>query len=70
MDVTKVEDIDNCLNDVQTKYGNINILISNAGVSLRGSVVDTSIEVHKKMMEINYFGPVNLVKGLLSRFLF
>lgn len=63
MDVTKYDDINNCINEVQTKYGSIDVLISNAGVSLRGSVVDTNIDVHRKMMDINYFGPVALVKG-------
>lgn len=64
MDVTKKAMIDQCVDELQTKHGvTVDILISNAGVSLRGSVLDTEIEVHRNMMEINYFGPVNLVKG-------
>lgn len=65
MDVTQKNDIDNCIREIEEKHGEIDILISNAGVSLRGRVIDTSIDVHRKMMEINYFGQVNLVKAIL-----
>lgn len=64
MDVTKIDDITNCIVDIEKRYGNLDVLISNAGVSLRGTIADTSIDVHRKMMEVNYFGVVNLVKGV------
>lgn len=63
MDITQKNDIENCIKEIEEKHGSIDILISNAGVSLRGTVSQTTIDVHRKMMEINYFGPVNLVKG-------
>ena len=61
--MTQKDDIDNCIKEIEEKHGAVDILISNAGVSLRGTVAQTTIDVHRKMMEINYFGPVNLVKG-------
>lgn len=45
--------------------GCVDVLINNAGVSYRGSVVDTTMDVDKRVMEINYFGPVALTKALL-----
>ncbi|KFV61410.1 Dehydrogenase/reductase SDR family member 7B, partial [Dryobates pubescens] len=48
------------------KYlGHVDILINNAGISFRGGVADTSLDVHKKVMETNYFGPIALTKALL-----
>ena len=64
MDVSQKSSIDNCIQGLASQQKiTVDILVSNAGVSLRGTVLDTDIEVHRKMMEINYFGPVNLVKG-------
>ena len=68
MDVTQKSNIELCLQELASKHegASVEILISNAGVSLRGTVLATDIEVHRKMMEINYFGPVNLVKGIIQ----
>lgn len=44
-------------------FGCVDVLINNAGVSYRGAIVDTTMEVDKKVMETNYFGPVALTKG-------
>ena len=44
-------------------FGAIDILINNAGMSYRGSIEDTDIEVHQKLMTVNYFGQVALTKG-------
>ena len=41
----------------------VDVLINNAGISYRGTIVDTAVEVDRKVMETNYFGPVALTKG-------
>ncbi|KAB1264755.1 Dehydrogenase/reductase SDR family member 7B [Camelus dromedarius] len=46
-------------------FGHVDVLINNAGVGYRGTVVDTSTDVDRRVMEINYFGPVALTKALL-----
>uniref|UniRef100_A0A8D0L2V6 Dehydrogenase/reductase SDR family member 7B n=1 Tax=Sphenodon punctatus TaxID=8508 RepID=A0A8D0L2V6_SPHPU len=43
----------------------VDILINNAGISYRGTILDTGVEVDKQLMETNYFGPVALTKALL-----
>ncbi|WP_251359180.1 SDR family oxidoreductase [Kangiella sp. TOML190] len=49
--------------------GGIDLLINNAGISLRALVADTSIEVHRRIMEVNYFGTVALTQALLPHLL-
>lgn len=44
-------------------FGYVDILINNAGVSYRGTIMDTTVDVDKRVMEINYFGPIALTKG-------
>ena len=50
-------------------YGHIDILVNNGGISQRSLAKDTSIDVDRKLMEVNYFGTVELTKRLLPHFL-
>ncbi|XP_044515773.1 dehydrogenase/reductase SDR family member 7B [Gracilinanus agilis] len=52
-------------NEILKYNGHVDILINNAGVSYRGTIMDTALEVDKKVMETNYFGPVALTKAIL-----
>ena len=45
----------------------IDIVMLNAGISQRTNVEDTSIEMVRKIMEVNYFAPVAIAKALLPR---
>ncbi len=49
-------------------FGRIDVLVNNAGVSQRSLAMETSPEVEKKLMQINYFSPVALSKALLPHF--
>uniref|UniRef100_A0A8C0J501 Dehydrogenase/reductase SDR family member 7B n=1 Tax=Chelonoidis abingdonii TaxID=106734 RepID=A0A8C0J501_CHEAB len=58
MVVSAAEEILKCV-------GHVDILINNAGISYRGSILDTGMDVDKKVMETNYFGPIAFTKALL-----
>ena len=45
----------------------IDIVILNAGISSRGSVVDTEIKTFEKLMNTNFYGPVAFVKAVLPK---
>jgi len=51
------------------KFGKIDVLINNGGVSQRSLAKDTSIEVDRKLFEVNFFGTVALTKVLLPDFI-
>ncbi len=46
-------------------YDGIDVLFCNAGISQRTSVEDTSMDMVRQIMEINYFAPVALTKAIL-----
>lgn len=50
--------------NVKTGYPIIDILINNAGISQRSHAEETTIDVDRKIMEINFFGQVTLTKAL------
>lgn len=47
--------------------GGIDIVMLNAGISQRTNVEDTSMDMIRKIMEINYFAPVAIAKALLPK---
>ncbi|MDI1258698.1 SDR family oxidoreductase [Aquabacterium sp.] len=54
---------------VLSAYSHIDMLINNAGVSQRALVKDTSIEVDRQIMELDFFGPIALTKVVLPHML-
>ena len=46
-------------------FGHIDMLFNNGGLSQRSEVYETSMEVDRKIMEINYFGNIALTKTVL-----
>lgn len=56
-------------NEVLQKFGRIDILVNNGGISQRSLVKDTSVDVDRKIMEVNYIGTVALTKVVLPQFL-
>lgn len=49
-------------------FGHVDILINNAGMRQRSLIQETSLEMDRKMMEVNYFGTIALTKYLLPHF--
>jgi short-subunit dehydrogenase len=55
-------------NEAITYFGVVDMLINNGGISQRSSIIETAIEVDKKLMDIDYLGTVALTKALLPHF--
>ena len=47
-------------------FGGIDVLINNAGVSMRALLKDTSIDTIKKVMDVNFYGTVYCTKYALN----
>lgn len=63
LDLAELNDIPAKARQALSLYGHIDILINNGGMSYRGSIEDTMIDVDKQLMLVNYFGQVALTKG-------
>lgn len=50
---------------VHEKYGRIDYLINNGGMSQRSEAHLTSLEIDRRMMEVNYFGNIALTKAVV-----
>jgi short-subunit dehydrogenase len=61
-DVSSESDCKNFINSTIENFGGIDILINNAGISMRALLKDVDVEVIKKVMDINFFGSVYCTK--------
>ena len=55
-DVSKEEDVQSAFKKMDAELGGIDVLISNAGISIRADFVDISYEQWKKVIDINLNG--------------
>ena len=51
------------------EYGKIDVLINNAGISMRARFEDLQLDVFRKVMEVNFYGLVNTTKVALPHIL-
>lgn len=64
-DVTSEEDCKNLINKTIEKFGRIDVLINNAGISMRALFNDLDLSVIKQLMDVNFWGTVYCTKYAL-----
>jgi short-subunit dehydrogenase len=66
-DLTDTDDIDRMAKEVLAEHGRVDVLINNAGKSIRRSVNRSYDRFHdyQRTMQLNYFAPVKLILDLL-----
>ncbi len=64
-DVSKETDCQRFIESTIKTFGGIDILINNAGVSMRALVNDLDVDVIRKVMDVNFFGAVYCTKFAL-----
>lgn len=65
LDVTNETERNELIREVSQTWGGVNILINNAGVSYRAVVEHMNITEEQHQFEVNYFGPVGLIRAVL-----
>jgi 3-oxoacyl-[acyl-carrier protein] reductase len=65
-DVTKLADLENLVNKAREKFGKIDILINNAGVSSQYPFEKQPIEDFERLAHTNYLGYVRLIRLVIN----
>ncbi|TAH27564.1 MAG: SDR family oxidoreductase [Cytophagales bacterium] len=65
-DVSIKEDNQKVVKHAISKFGKIDILINNAGISMRALFSDTDLKVIQQVMDINFYGTVYASQACLS----
>ena len=68
MDMENYGDFTSLTDQVISRFGRVDYLFNNAGVSSRALVLETPITIDKKMMDINYFSHVALTKSSIATY--
>lgn len=65
MDVCADDPVQAGIRQILTEQGRLDILVSNAGMGLAGSIEDTTVEEAKAQFETNYFGALRVIREVL-----
>ncbi len=65
-DVTKPDDCERAIAEVRERLGGVDVLVNNAGLVHRSSFRDTDVDVFRRVMEVNFFGSLNVTKAALE----
>lgn len=68
-DVSKEEDCEQLVKATLERFGRLDVLINNAGVSMRALFKDVDLSVLKSLMDINFWGTVYCTKHALPHLL-
>jgi glucose 1-dehydrogenase len=70
-DVSKIEDLQRMIDTAVSAYGRLDIMVNNAGVETRTSVLDTTEDQYEKVLDINlksaFFGTQLAAKQMIAQ---
>lgn len=69
MDVSDENENKRLIQETIDKYGRLDILINNAGISMRALFNESDLDVFKRVMDINFYGAVYATKYALPHIL-
>jgi len=67
LDLEHTKTVEEKVHQVIEKFGQIDVLINNSGMGHRTKAVNTSTEIDRKVMEVNFFGTINLTKAVAKQ---
>jgi len=65
-DVSVEEECDSAIKAFIMRYGGIDVLVNNAGITQRGAFMETCSAVFRKVMDINFFGSLYCTKAAIE----
>jgi dehydrogenase/reductase SDR family protein 7B len=69
LDVTDDQAISSAFETVLGRFGHLDVLVANAGIGQRSSVLESDLETERTIMDVNFFGCTALAKCVLPHFL-
>ena len=68
VDLSETSNVGLLAQQIVSHYGRIDVLINNGGISQRATAFDTTMDVNRQIMEVNFFGNIAMTKAVLPIF--
>ena len=68
-DITKQEDVERIFETVRSQYAGLDVLVNNAGRSMRGKVLDTTPEQFQSLFDLNVLGTIRCTRAAVPMLL-
>ncbi|MCB0496410.1 MAG: SDR family oxidoreductase [Cyclobacteriaceae bacterium] len=65
LDLAQPDTLETKAKEALAFFGRVDVVIHSGGISQRSFALETDIEVHRRLMEVNYFSTIILTKALL-----
>ncbi|KAJ1130880.1 hypothetical protein NDU88_009224 [Pleurodeles waltl] len=65
LDISDITCIQDVAKEILDSYGCVDVLINNASMKVKGPVQSVTLDLDKKIMDANYFGPITVTKAIL-----
>jgi glucose 1-dehydrogenase len=70
-DVSKIADLKRLIDTAVSNFGRLDIMVNNAGIETRSSILDTTVEQYEKVLDINlksaFFGTQLAAKQMIAQ---
>ncbi len=68
-DITRQEDVDRLFSEILDRFGRLDVLVNNAGRSMRGKVLNTTPEQFRDLLELNFIALVRCTRAAVPHLL-
>jgi len=68
-DVTDQQQVEALFEETLERFGRLDVLVNNAGRSMRGQILDTTPEQFRELMELNFIGVVRCTRAAVPHLL-
>lgn len=68
-DVSKASDVDRAVDTIIKKYGKIDVLVNNAGITKLAAINDIEPDEWRKIIDVNLFGTYNFCRAVIPYFI-
>jgi len=65
-DVVQKDECRSVIKQAIERYGGIDVLVNNAGITQRSAFVDTKTSVYRNVMEVNFFGSLHCTQAAID----